>query len=92
VFYRKEDEMRLNKLNLAIKLALEIKHPWQLTPLDFAVIDRVEKGIQIFVDEYGTHYESETVFERLDEILNTRTQKLVSSMGVPREMLGERNA
>ncbi|MBB1290978.1 MULTISPECIES: hypothetical protein [unclassified Pseudoalteromonas] len=84
--------MRLNKLNLAIKLALGIKHPCQLTPLDFAVIDRVEKGIQIFLDEYGTHYESESVFDRLDEILNARSQKLVSSMGVPRKLFGECNA
>lgn len=61
--------MRLNKLNLAIKLALEIKLPEPIKPLEFTNINQ-EKGIQIFLDEYGTHYENEGVFERLDEILN----------------------
>ena len=83
--------MRLNKLNLTIKLALKIKPPEPIKPLEFANINQ-EKGVQIFMDEYGTHYESESVFDRLDEILNTRSQKLVSSIGVPRELLGERNA
>lgn len=61
--------MRLNKLNLAIKLALEIKPPEPIKPLEFTNINQ-EKGIQIFLDEYGTHYENEGVFERLDEIFN----------------------
>jgi hypothetical protein len=45
VFYSKEDEMRLNKLNLAIKLALEIKPPEPIKPLEFANINQ-EEGIQ----------------------------------------------
>lgn len=61
--------MRLNKLNLDIKLALKIKPPEPIKPLEFATIKQ-EKGIQIFIDEYATHYESEAVFDRIDEILN----------------------
>ena len=61
--------MRLNKLNLDIKLALKIKVPKPIKPLEFASIKH-EKGVQKFMDEYAAHYESEAVFDRIDEILN----------------------
>ena len=60
--------MRLNKLNLEIKLVLKIKAPEPIKPLEFANINQ-EKGIQIFMDEYGAHDEMESVFARIDEIL-----------------------
>lgn len=83
--------MRVNKLSLAIKLALKRFTSEPFRTFELANINQ-EKGIQIFVDEYATHYETAPIFERLDEILNTRSKKLASAMGVPRELLGERNA
>ena len=61
--------MRLNKLSIDIKFALKRFTSEPFRTFELANINQ-EKGIQIFVDEYGTHYENEGVFDRLDEILN----------------------
>jgi len=69
VFYSKEDEMRLNKLNLDIKFALKRFTSEPFRTFELASTNQ-EKGIQIFIDEYATHYESDAAFDRIDEILN----------------------
>ncbi|TMP51456.1 hypothetical protein [Pseudoalteromonas sp. S1688] len=61
--------MRLNKLNLDIKVALKRFTSEPFRTFELARTNQ-EKGIQIFIDEYATHYESEAVFDRIDEILN----------------------
>lgn len=59
--------------------------------LEFASIKQ-EKGVQIFyLSDDAAHYESEAVLDRLDEILNIRSKKIFTEMGVERELLGEHN-
>ncbi|MFK3873085.1 hypothetical protein [Pseudoalteromonas rhizosphaerae] len=60
--------MRLSKLSLDIKLALEIEPPEPAKPLEFGSVNQ-EKGIQIFIDEYGEHYESGANL-LLDEVID----------------------
>ena len=61
--------MRLNKLSLDIKFALKRFTSEPFRTFELANINQ-EKGIQIFWGAYATRYESEAVFDRIDEILN----------------------
>ncbi|EGI72867.1 hypothetical protein PH505_bb00150 [Pseudoalteromonas distincta] len=74
--------MRLNKLNLAIKLALEIKPPEDVKPFIFDDGEPLSCTVNI----------SAAYALALSDFINKRYQKLVNAMGVQRKLLGERNA
>lgn len=74
--------MRLNKLNLAIKLALEIKPPEDVKPFIFDDGETLSCTVNI-----GAAYAL-----ALSDFINKRYQKVVNAMGVQRKLLGERNA
>lgn len=74
--------MRLNKLNLAIKLALEIKPPEDVKPFIFDDGEPLSCTVNI----------SAAYALSLSDFINKRYQKVVNAMGVQRKLLGERNA
>ena len=76
--------MRLNKLNLEIKLVLNRVTTEPVRPFELAKTSQ-EKGIQIFMDEYGIHHENVAAF---NELVSRYHQQVADAIGVPRYLLG----
>ena len=79
MFYKKEDEMRLNELNLGIKLALKIKPPEEVKPFIFD--DGAPLGCTVTLSQANAIAINKFIKRQHD----------IAGLIVPRHLLGERN-